>query len=214
MTYAAPHGNMCSHKSPPHRVNGRGHGHEGMSFMPNENLPLCECGCGTPVDVYKRTRRELGHVKGQPARFIAGHNRRRNRPLEERFWERVDKNAPNGCWVWVAGKIPAGYGSLGGVRAHRFAYELLVGPIPAGLELDHLCRNRACVNPAHLEPVTHHENILRGQSPAAKNAGKTHCVRGHEYSDENTYVQSDGSRRCRKCARITKREWAERTGKW
>ena len=101
--------------------------------------------------------------------------------VEERFWEKVNKSAPNGCWEWTAGLFATGYGGFqyGGrpVAAHRWAYEALVGPIPEGLELDHLCRNRKCVNPAHMEPVTHKENTLRGEGPTAQNAKKQACTK-------------------------------------
>lgn len=83
-------------------------------------------------------------------------------------------------------------------RAHRFAYEIMVGPIPDGFELDHLCGNRRCVNPAHLEPVTHQENVRRGASPAARIARGGRCSRGHEYTPENTHIRGN-SRECRTC---------------
>lgn len=94
------------------------------------------------------------------------------------------------------------------VLAHRYAYELLVGPIPEGLHIDHLCRVRLCVNPAHLEAVTCHENNRRSTSPTAVNAKKTHCPRGHEYTEENTYfAPPDGRRMCKPCARAATKRW-------
>ena len=107
----------------------------------------------------------------------------------------------------------SGYGvfaitSLKSMLAHRFSYELLVGPIAPGLELDHLCRVRACCNPAHLEPVTPLENFRRGYAIAAINARKTHCKHGHEFSPENTYVytgKQGTSRICRECRSTKKR---------
>ena len=85
-----------------------------------------------------------------------------------------------------------------GVYAHRYAYEHFVAPIPKGLTIDHLCRNRACVNPAHLEVVTMRVNVLRGETFAAENAAKTHCVHGHEFTQKNTYYAKQG-RVCRSC---------------
>jgi len=121
----------------------------------------------------------------------------------ERLWSRVDRSDPESCWLWP-GATSDGYGQIGigqgeRVYVHRLAYELLVGPIPQGLQLDHLCRVRHCVNPAHLEPVTGWENNRRSSSPTAVNARKTHCRFGHEFTPENTYVFSTGSRRCRTC---------------
>ena len=113
------------------------------------------------------------------------------------------------CWPWPGYVNSHGYGYArwrgGAVRAHRVAYEAVIGPIPEGLVLDHLCRNRACVNPYHLEPVDDRTNNLRGFSPPAMNARKTHCSRGHEFTPENTYRWPNGKRRCRTCHRLDQR---------
>lgn len=122
----------------------------------------------------------------------------------EQFWSYVD--ASGDCWLWAGNLTKLGYGHLnldGKTKlAHRASYELLCGPIPEGLTLDHLCRVRHCVNPDHLEPVTSAENVLRGYSLAAQNARKTECPKGHPFSSENTgYVTYQGarSRYCRTC---------------
>lgn len=131
----------------------------------------------------------------------------------ERFWAQVDKSTGEaGCWVWKGHQSPNGYGLFGKrvgeeqreVRAHRFAYTLMVGPIEEGLTLDHLCRNRLCVNPGHLEAVSLRENILRGEGATARNAAKTHCKWGHPFDLFNTFYRSDG-RRCRACEQARER---------
>lgn len=132
-------------------------------------------------------------------------------PPHHRFWSRVDKRGPLGCWQWTAGKLTSGYGSFRvGNRAHvahKYAYEALRGPVPEGKQLDHLCRNRACVNPDHLEPVPQRVNCLRGISLPALNARKTHCIHGHEFTPSNTYVNPKGHRGCRICRASRKAEW-------
>lgn len=129
---------------------------------------------------------------------------------EELFWSKVDRSGgENSCWTWTGGtKDKAGYGRFGtGSRtdestrmrfAHRIAYELLIGPLPEGTELDHTCRNHGCANPLHLEPVSHRENVIRGEGPPALNARKTECISGHRFTEGNTYFWR-GKRLCRAC---------------
>lgn len=124
-----------------------------------------------------------------------------------RFWANVDMSAE--CWRWMRCLGRDGYGRAHLDRrqylAHRLAYTFAVGDIPVGLELDHLCRNKWCVNPAHLEPVTHAENVRRGTSPATtrdRHAARTHCKRGHGFA-ENSYLYK-GVRICRTCQRTAR----------
>lgn len=147
--------------------------------MANENIP-------TSTPQRKRTRCRL--------------------PAAERLLLHSEKMA-NGCWDWKR-ETHLGYGReyyMGRRwRAHRLSYETFVGPIPDGLVLDHLCRNRGCINPDHLEPVTGRENTLRGEGSSAVLAKRTHCNYGHEYTVENTRVTRKG-RACRQCGR--ERNW-------
>lgn len=110
---------------------------------------------------------------------------------------------PTGCWEWNLRLDRDGYGQIGihgkNWLAHRASYTIFVGPIPDGMQLDHLCRNRRCVNPEHLEPVTQLENGLRGESICVKNMLKNKCVNGHEFTPDNTYIRKGGWRACRIC---------------
>lgn len=122
-----------------------------------------------------------------------------------RFMTRVIIGPIFGCWEW-RGHHDSGYGVLrlgaGHIGAHRLSYELYIGPIPPDLHIDHLCRNRGCCNPWHLEPVTPGENILRGETPAARNKAKTHCLRGHLLEGGNLYINKNNGRCCRACAKM------------
>lgn len=130
-----------------------------------------------------------------------------------RLLRKVQVDPETGCWNWSGSITPGGYGQIGigslkdGSRrlaaAHRVAYEIFVGAIPVGYQLDHLCRNRRCIHPNHLQPVTHAENVRRGEA-GRHWAQKTHCPHGHPYDDENTRSYK-GRRFCRECGRIKER---------
>jgi hypothetical protein len=135
-----------------------------------------------------------------------------------RFEAKIDKRVL-GCWEWTGAKTSAGYGQFQTGKysttgnplpeyAHRIAYELYVGPIGPGLTIDHLCRNRACVRPDHLEPVSVRENLMRGEGISARYARSDYCSRGHLKSPDNLYVYPNGSHECRECRRIRWQEFA------
>lgn len=123
--------------------------------------------------------------------------------LPDRFWDKIGIGDTD-CWLWIAAKQQGGYGQFRWkgqtLGAYRVAYEALVAPIPGGLKCDHLCRVRACVNPAHIEIVTRQENTTRGIAGDA-NRMKSHCPHGHPYSGENLYICPKGGRNCRTCKR-------------
>lgn len=129
--------------------------------------------------------------------------------LRERFFDKVMPVTESGCWLWMASCTPQGYGEFWDgyrvQRAHRWAYFHFVEAQPAELVLDHLCRVRNCVNPAHLEPVLQRTNVLRGECPAAKQARQTHCIHGHELVGDNVYRKPNGARQCVACRRETDR---------
>ena len=153
----------------------------GSGLMTDQSL--CLCGCGMKV-------RQL---------FARGHNSRVADTIERRFWDKVDRSGD--CWTWT-GATWQGYGlfknaCFGTNRAHRISYEAFMGPVPSGLVLDHLCRNRACVWPRHMEPVSIRENGRRG----IKGVLTTACQQGHAYDAANTRVSKQGWRECRECLR-------------
>jgi hypothetical protein len=140
-------------------------------------------------------------------------NKRKTVPAEDRFWLKVSGGSVEECWIWTGGNVsPLGYATFRAtsrgrsVPTHRFAYEHLRAEIPYGLELDHLCRDPRCVNPWHLEPVTHKVNMLRSNAPTGINARKTHCLNGHEFSAANTRIRPDGHRSCRACKAAQERD--------
>jgi hypothetical protein len=174
-------------------------------------VPLRECPqCHEMFRPEKKKQRHCSKRCGGKSRTYS------RKPAELRFWSHVQKGTGDECWIWLGSKTPSGYGSFGLRKgrltpAHRFAYELLRGAIPEGLELDHLCRNPFCCNPDHLESVSHRVNVLRGESPAAQNARRTHCPHGHPYTPENTYIRPNtGDRQCRICLRERARQDRER----
>jgi hypothetical protein len=164
-------------------------------------------GCPEPVFVkvrgWCRRHYHRWYRTGDPLK--AAYERIDGPPLE-RWWAKVEKT--DTCWLWRGNLDRHGYGQFGALtdgerrnhRAHRWGYQQLVRPLDANETLDHLCRVHACVNPDHLEPVSHAENVARGDS-GKHNADKTHCPRGHEYTEANTYRPKRGGRECRTCMR-------------
>ena len=137
-------------------------------------------------------------------------------PIECLFWERAVRDEL-GCLVWQRPLNADGYGQMHydgqGRYAHQVAYLLTHGELPAGLQIDHLCRNKACIEPSHLEAVTPRENTLRGISPSAVNATKTHCKRGHPFDEENTGYKPNGARVCKECRAVSARKYYYRKGR-
>lgn len=140
--------------------------------------------------------------------------------LSEFYWQRISPDE-RGCWNWTGWVRKDGYAMANGkcgerrrdIRVHRATYGALIGPIPDGLHIDHLCRNRRCVNPDHLEPVTHAENHRRGLAGLnflIATAMRTGCPKGHEYTSENTYLDKHGRRNCRQCRAAAKERFLQR----
>lgn len=134
----------------------------------------------------------------------------------ERFWSKVDKSDPSGCWIWVSALSRRGYGSFWhqgrSVQSHRLAYELSVGPIPKNMHVHHTCNVPRCVRPDHLRVVTNRENVLVGAGITAKNARADHCIHGHPFDAANTYLRPGArpGRECRACSRESYRRCKSR----
>jgi len=128
----------------------------------------------------------------------------------QRFQSKYIPEPNSGCWLWIGATTAKGYGSFWAngksCKAHRWSYRWKFGPIPKGLQIDHLCRVRSCVNPQHLEPVTNAENIKRGETGKHSRAAQTHCIYGHPLSGLNLYVTKQGYRQCRACNARRQRE--------
>lgn len=186
-------------KSAPRSCSCRGHDPRRSPLSESENIPYgyCQCGCGRKTLAAKATDLRRGRKKGEPNAFIKGHGAH-----PPRFYrnELLREAQADGCILWTGGVDRRGYGRVKvdgkGLFAHRYFYELERGPIPVGKELHHKCEVPACVNPAHLVPVTREEHAR-----FSKSATKTHCVNGHEYTPENTYERPGGGRDCRACIR-------------
>lgn len=182
-----------------------------MSTATDIPFGYCHCGCGERTNLIERNDFTAGRLKGEPCSFIAGHQKRKcNR------WEIRDCGYATPCHVWLlAMNGDTGYGlSWDSERkimrgAHCLVWEAVHGPVPDGLVLDHLCRVRSCVNPAHLEPVTNAENIRRGRAGAYLRE-RTHCPAGHPYSGDNLLIRRGGQRGCRTCLRRQKAEHWQR----
>lgn len=180
-----------------------------LSRNPVEVRPMTDRICS--VDGCEQSAERRGwcymHYRRWRVEGTPGEAANRRSVTKGDMWSKVDRNGPGGCWIWTASTDQKGYGRITRNNrkhsAHRYMYKLLVGPIPDGLELDHLCRVTSCVNPAHLEPVTTRENLRRSTAASTLNALKTHCPAGHEYTPENTYCPPSRPtwRSCRTCIR-------------
>jgi hypothetical protein len=164
--------------------------------------------CKDPVFARNRCRKHYNH-------WYHNESNREDFSREAKFWAKV--NAQGVCWEWTGPQNKGGYGrDTSGPRgsvprpAVHVAWEYLVGPVPAGLQPDHLCRNRLCVNPDHIEWVPGRINNNRGGSPSANNARKTHCSKGHKFTPENTYTLPNGARSCRICRSNASSAWKKR----
>lgn len=180
-------------------------------------IVVCNCGTRKTIGVD-----DLINGKIKSCGCLRRENNRTKKSLAERFWVKVNKNGSlsshrpdlGPCWIWIAAINAKGYGimsvDVGSTLVHRISYKISGGVIPDGMQIDHLCRVRNCVNPKHLEVVTPRINTHRGYGPAAMRARKTHCPKEHPYSGDNLYVSPTGNRQCRICIRQNQRNYQER----
>ena len=160
----------------------------------------CECGCGQSTNVAPFSDPKKGWVKGQPLRFVRFHQSRTTKGTLDNYIVTA-----SGCHEWQGFVRKDGYGSIGRRKVYRLAYEAVHGTIPKGLTIDHLCRNKRCMNVDHLEAVSQKVNNDRGETPSGINGRKTHCPAGHPYDEANTRIHPDARgrlhRQCRACDR-------------
>lgn len=180
----------------------------GLMRAKREGNVACTCGtCGAFFRLgVEKVRRGNGQYCSRACYAVV-----RKFESNARFWSMVQEHE-DGCWLWTGPLTTGGYGRFRSkwysMSAHRYAYETIIGSVDDGLHLDHLCRVRRCVNPAHLEPVTPRENILRGVGAGARCARKTHCKRGHAFNEVNTRF-SNNKRHCRPCQRAYDAKWRQ-----
>jgi hypothetical protein len=194
-----------------------------MPAKRNSPCPAVACTCEVCGRPFMLPMAEIRKGRGHHCSKPCSASRPRNnpgKPLEDRLWPKIDQHGPlpdvrpdlGACWIWT-GHTVRGYGVVWSgpplrksLRVHNVVYEALVGSIPDGYENDHLCRVRQCCRPTHLEPVPPRINKLRGESPAAKHAARTHCANGHPFDQANTGLRGDGKGRvCRTCQRVWQR---------
>lgn len=142
-----------------------------LNQIRNHTLVMCACGCGSIAPLVRRNNAALGHIKGKQHDFVSGHNKRMLAGIDM-LMKNVEKGAEQSCWNWIGRLNRKGYGDvqIRGVKhnAHRAFYIEMGNSIPNGYHLDHLCRNKACVNPMHMEPVTPQENVRRQHAARAQ----------------------------------------------